>query len=101
MIITNKASNSICLAFTIISFLFNACTEDTPDPGNIEYALKNSSEIDVGFKVRLAQEPKATIVKDSIIIKPGEEFAVKILRKHQASTSDSITRTSPTTFFLF
>jgi photosystem II stability/assembly factor-like uncharacterized protein len=68
---------SMRLIFSVFLLFFNgACTEESPDPGNIEYALKNRSEINVGFKVRLTTEADASIIKDSVIIKPGEELVI-------------------------
>lgn len=61
--------------FTLI-LVYNACTEDTPNLGNIEYALKNISEINVGFKVILTSQDHATIIKDSVTLKPSEEVII-------------------------
>lgn len=76
-----KGLSKLLLTFTLFLF-YTACTEDKPDLGNIEYALKNSSEINVGFKVRLVAEGSARIIKDSVIIKPGEELV--IIKSHNS-----------------
>lgn len=70
-----KGLSKLAFAFTLF-LIYTACTEDTPDLGNIEYALKNNSEINVGFKVRLTVESSASIIRDSAIIKPGEELVI-------------------------
>lgn len=71
------------VSITVILILLNiACTEDTPDLGSVEYVLKNSSEIDIGFKVQLVSKANASIVKDSVIIKAGQELA--IIKSHNS-----------------
>jgi hypothetical protein len=76
-----KGLSKLTFTFTLFCF-YTSCTEDTPDLGNIEYALRNNSEINVGFKVRLVAEANASIIKDSVIIKPGEELV--IIKSHHS-----------------
>lgn len=72
----------------VLLLLFNGCAEETANLGNIEYALKNTSEINIGFNIHLVKGAEASIIKDSAIIKPGEEFV--IIKSRSSLEPDSI-----------
>lgn len=76
------------LSITFFSIFISSCSEDSPDLGKIEYSLKNSSEVSIGFKVYLLSTANATIVKDSFVIKSEEDLV--IIKSHTSQTPKSL-----------
>jgi hypothetical protein len=63
------------LSLALISIVFLTCSEDE-NPGKFEYAIRNTSQIDLGFVVYKKVGAKATVVRNVEVIKSGEELVV-------------------------
>lgn len=72
---------SLFLMFTLLL----ACDDDKyVDPGQVEYAIKNASDENFGYKVRLVNGSKGTLINESTVIAPGEEIVMVRSQEDQA-----------------
>jgi hypothetical protein len=69
----------------LLTLLLPACDDDKyVDPGQVEYAIKNASDENFGYKVRLVSGSKGTLINESTVIAPGEEIVIVRSQEDQA-----------------